>query len=353
MKSLLFKLYVKCSRLVSRIAFRCIFFGFFRNNSRITFAFNSESVRDGFGAQFHRICSIVHTAELIRSQVIRPKIEHVTIHPLDSFHNLEEMYKFLAPLNRELFQSKRFRDSALSPFDEKDIIWLTSLSMRTLVKIRLSSFLKKRNVLIICHDAHSIADIFTEDYGPNLSLFFDFSLDANQVDMADVVIHFRQGHGGFSVYPGQKIPRELSIQYFDFCLSKILSEKVNLHRSLTIFTDAPRENVMFAPPSEQEKLWDGMPGFDGKILTHLGRDLESHFKEKYSDKFNSIKIDRITDPFIMFKIMTQANFLIISRSSLSYISAILNKNGKIFSPPDFWHPSPKKWIKIKRRNFGS
>jgi hypothetical protein len=158
-----------------------------------------------------------------------------------------------------------------------------------------------------------------------------------------VVLHIRQGHGNFAIYPGQTIPRELPLSYFDALLDSILQLCGKSAYSLLIFTDAPKQNVSFIPPIEQESLWHGMPGYDGKNLVHRGKDLEGYFENKYSDSFTSIIVDRESNPLIMLERMTRACYLGVSRSSLSYISGILNSNGMVFYPPQFWHPRPKEW----------
>jgi len=39
----------------------------------------------------------------------------------------------------------------------------------------------------------------------------------------------------------------------------------------------------------------------------------------------------------------------MSRSSVSYVGALLNSEGKIYYPPDFWHNPLKKWVKISTK----
>jgi hypothetical protein len=43
--------------------------------------------------------------------------------------------------------------------------------------------------------------------------------------------------------------------------------------------------------------------------------------------------------------LATADILIMSRSSFSYVGAILNRNGIVLYHP-FWHPAPSSWITV-------
>ena len=49
------------------------------------------------------------------------------------------------------------------------------------------------------------------------------------------------------------------------------------------------------------------------------------------------------DPLDALCLMSNADFLIMSKSSLSFTGAVLNSKGKIFYPVGFWHPALNKW----------
>ena len=70
-----------------------------------------------------------------------------------------------------------------------------------------------------------------------------------------------------------------------------------------------------------------------------GNDLASSLK-KYGDRC-SIHIGG--NPLTAIKFMSESDYLIMGRSSLSYVAAILNKEGVIYYPPKFWHPPMSHW----------
>jgi hypothetical protein len=45
--------------------------------------------------------------------------------------------------------------------------------------------------------------------------------------------------------------------------------------------------------------------------------------------------------------MTQADVLIMSRSSLSYLAGLLNLKGTVYFPINFWHSPHQSWEKFR------
>ena len=63
----------------------------------------------------------------------------------------------------------------------------------------------------------------------------------------------------------------------------------------------------------------------------------------FRQKFRNLQIIRGGDPIEALLIMSQADFLVLSRSSLSYLGGILNHKGQVFPAKGFWHPSLSNW----------
>jgi len=343
-KRTLFNFYLQIKRSLSRRLLRLAFVYLKFGSPTFRFVYDSKSVTDGFGAQFHRICSIIHVSKMINGKIQRPKISQVAIHPLDPFQNIYEMELFLDGANAKLFERSGFSQDSIS--DKRTtlkFVRIKSVNIIGLIKLRIKYSFRNVEVVIVCQDAHSLADSFINSYRTNIYPFFEFLLDCKDYSTQCVVLHIRQGHGNFAIYPGQKISRELPIEYFDSIVDSIIRTVDVSDYELVIFTDAPKEDLAFSPPPQQEYLWRGMPGFDGQNLTHKGRDLEQHFTLKYSTEFSKVNLIRDINPVEMLLIMIGASYLGVSRSSLSFIAGILNPDGTIFAPPNFWHPSPKAW----------
>jgi hypothetical protein len=109
---------------------------------------------------------------------------------------------------------------------------------------------------------------------------------------------------------------------------------------ITVLSDAPQINLEFTPPANQGDLWKSSPKFVDEKLQVKGVNLESLFI------YPGIKTQIISggDPMLALDAMAHAHFLIMSRSSLSYVGALLNSRGQVIFPPLFWHKPLKRWL---------
>ena len=59
-----------------------------RIKAKVVVKYDAKQVKDGFGAQLHRIVSLLHVAHQLKFEVIKPEILEVAIHPLDPIKTL-------------------------------------------------------------------------------------------------------------------------------------------------------------------------------------------------------------------------------------------------------------------------
>ena len=110
---------------------------------------------------------------------------------------------------------------------------------------------------------------------------------------------------------------------------------------ITILTDAPDSISHYTPPESQRALWEGTPGFSDGIMTIQPMD----FSELGKITGIPINVVRGGNPLDAIRIMAAADFFVMSKSSLSYVGALLNKVGQIYWPKSFWHRPLNSWIK--------
>ena len=82
------------------------------------------------------------------------------------------------------------------------------------------------------------------------------------------------------------------------------------------------------------------PEFSSDHLLINGISDESFLRALPSDV--SVSIIRGGNPLISLAKMSSADTLIMSRSSLSYVAALLS-SGNIIYPKGFWHPPKSTW----------
>jgi hypothetical protein len=332
-----------------RVSFTQILIIVFRFSSKkITLSYNEKAVSDGFGAQLHRVFSLANVANAFGFSFEKPKLESLTIHPLDKYKTMKEMRDYLDQINPMLFQGEYFGNKLMADRNFQ----VESLKLNFLFFLLVRSLFSRKKIRILCCDAHSVSDCFVNNYKAALRQFFPTLLAWNETSKSktEIVVHYRRGPGEFAVYPGQKISRELKIEYYLESISRIL-EASKFPLRIVVFTDAPKEKIAFRPPIHQAKLWEGSPGFSNGEVTYFGSDIEKYLFEELSHKKNlsDILILRESDPLSMIRRMSQARYLIISRSSLSYVAGLINLSGEIHYPPEFWHPKLRHWKFMRLR----
>ena len=303
-----------------------------RNSARIQLSYASESVHDGLGAQIQRLLSVEAFARSLGATHISMPLKQIAIHPLDPFQSIEEMQDFLKTVNR-IFG---FGENDIKAF--KVTHRVNKLTTFGLFKILVELITNKKIIHISTCEIYDIIDFLPNFYAENLSqrrFLMDVPRDAALENF--ICVHFRQGVGGKVVYPGQKLPRELDIEYF----TETLSNSDYVGKRILVLTDAPSSSMTYQPVMDQKHLWDGTPKFSNGKMSISGYDLKKAFGEKGFE----VEVISGGDPLEAFFLMLDCNILVMSRSSLSYSAAILNRKATIYYPPGFWHPPMRDWNK--------
>ena len=301
--------------------------------SRTNFRMGYRTLKkfDGLGAQLQRVIAVRGLSKYLGIPLVQPPITRVATHPLDGFTDREEFVEYLEMINR-MVGSKSI-ESGYEVYDVDD------LSFSNLVNcIWRTGVLNHKIHLLITHP-YRFVDAKPMIY--KLALDDDFRQRIREFRTAAkpsaVALHHRQGVGGMSIQPGQSKPRELELSAYIPVIRKIIqNEEI---KSLTIFTDAPAEVLIFHIPDDQMESWKGLPGIEKNIMA---------ISEQNFDSLNvlnlSIKIIRGGNPLLSLIAMSQSEILILSNSSFGYVSALLAEHENVFIPKTFWHPQLKGWI---------
>jgi hypothetical protein len=268
-------------------------------------------------------------------------IHEVQIHPLDPFQDENSYRDYLFRLNRSILM-----DDVGDNRSFQEILVLKSISLGKLFRYQVLSKALNRNFLLLITDPYPISEYLVKSF-PDIRDYlspnnFWFESRTEPSSKPKVVIHHRYGVGGKAIYPGQSISRELDVSYFIGILDLISSryEKFsNGHMEISLLTDAPLGEITYAPPEDQLDLWEGTPNFQDGVVKIVGASLEEIFMK--SGYLISVKSGG--DPLEAILEMSQSDYLITARSSLSYVAGILNKSGTVFSAPGFWHSPLPSW----------
>jgi len=155
-----------------------------------------------------------------------------------------------------------------------------------------------------------------------------------------IAIHYRWGVGGKQIQKGESITRELDFEYYFKVVENIKSLHSNVNYKLVIVTDAPGKSLVYEPPKEQKIRWVGSPGFSQDKNTIEVSGIDMH--ELFSGLGMEIEIVSGGNPLDAIAILANSEHLVMSRSSLSFVAALLSKT-EVYFPASFWHRPLKKW----------
>ena len=309
-----------------------------KSNGSIVITFEANSAVDGTGAQLQRLISVYAFAKYFGFKYEHSGIKQVSVHALDPFQTEELYIQYLEELNAFIqFSNMEKRLSLVSEFQNYKIKFWKFMFL--LLKNRLRPNLQKFSVL----EPYPITE-FSPGALPSIrNVVAINSRRATSVPHPYIALHYRQGVGGFVLYPGQNISRETPLIQFEEVLKGIINNSPSpAALSLVILTDAPTSITYYEPPLDQQHLWIGTPGFtDGKM------EIQPLDFEYLSQRFDlPIKVIRGGNPLDAIEIMAEAEYLLMGKSSLSYVAGLLNKSGKIYSPRNFWHRPLPGWRKF-------
>ena len=142
-----------------------------------------------------------------------------------------------------------------------------------------------------------------------------------------------------ALFHGQNSPRELPSEYFKRILMTIMAKSGIKFTNLVILTDSPLTDTLYKINPDQIPLWENTPGYKDGYLSIKGKDILGEFSDL------NLKVSVIVggDPIFSLGALQKAEYFIMSKSSFSYVAAILNSRGKIYFPSEFWHPKMRHW----------
>jgi len=333
MKKYIRKIFRLLRRYITFTAILLITPIFRKISSRIYISYDGELIQDGVGAQVQRIMAISGLAGFFGANYQHRGIVDITTHPMDPFQSPAQRVQFVKRLNSLISPKAR---SVVVP-NSSELARVPVLNLNRFIYLVLKSFLLKRSIHILTTECYEIVDAFPSIYMYHrLYLSIDFRSGAIS-NHGEVCVHYRRGVGGMAIYHNQSSPRELSLQYYLDVLRRIkVEEQVNC---LKVLTDSPLVDTVYRVGSDQLSLWQNTPGYANESLHIKGMDIPEDFR------LLELEVEVIVggDPIESLAILQNATILVMSKSSFSYVAALLNEGGQIYFPADFWHPKLKGW----------
>jgi len=308
---------------------------------KIFLTYNNKEIQDGYFAQLQRVIAIRAIAIKYKFSYFHSEIINLIPTQLDSFQSELQIQNYLDNINKKYAYKS---DSFDTEFEKTIDILAPTIKKLFLLKIR--NLLSKESILVRITIPYRIIEKNPDSYMKSIDLISNKN-DNYTVDKQSIVIHARRGVAIQHVVPGEKIVRALDDNYFLTIINQIVNKSRTTSKfDLVILTDAPESDVFYKPLTKDKNAWQQFDKYNSEhgilIQGHKFKNIIENFK-------GNCTIIRGGDIDKSLDIIRTAGHFIMSRSSMSYVGALLNSEGKIYYPPDFWHNPLKKWIKISTK----
>lgn len=303
---------------------------------KFALTYDNTASFDGTGAQIQRILGIYAICRRFDIPYLHSGISELIITPLDPYQTESELQLYLQRLN-EYFSFPTDQTAGGSRVISK----LQTLSRFKLFQIRMANkFNTGKLELIAIANPFQILNRIPDIYALGAKEVNNHNSD---LKYKRIVVHYRRGTNSMDILPGESTPRGLSNEWYLRTLRKYVSiyRQGDIDFTIQIYTDMPKASFTYVPNKFQSHLWSYEPRFKDGAVEVIGEDVKTTVFAEFG---NNVFVQHGGDPLEGLISMSEADILIASRSSYSYVGGLLNLNGKIIIPPGFWHSKLKSWV---------
>ena len=293
----------------------------------LSITYDNRTLQDGAGAQLQRIIGIYAISKFFRIDYIHSPLKEVLVHPNDGVASNSHYSTLLQDLNQLVkFESTRRNFS----IDEE--VYVNHLGTKQflyfLLRYKFSSKHLNLVVLLPYPLLNRIPRILAK-----FKKSYDFGIDLEE---KLVCVHVRQsGPDSTFILKGEGQTRNLPSEYYIEkirCLRRTMSDSEFDSLKILVVTDEPREELNFNPYLGQEKLWNdaGYPLKSNGIHFTAGgtaSEIKRHFP--------NCEVQYGGSPAGAIKTLASGEYLVMSRSSLSYVAGLISRTRNILPPPAF------------------
>lgn len=301
----------------------------------IALTYDNTASFDGTGAQVQRILGVYAVCKRFKIPYVHSRIADLIITPLDPFQTESELGDYLNRVNDYFSFPSSERN-----IDEDSKSLLQTLTRSKLLEIRIRNKIKfGQSETIAVANPFRILNQF-----PNIYRLAARDLNKPSVPSPKkrIVLHYRRGSNTLDILPGESSPRALFNEWYVKTLRKYVSKYLETEEdfSVEVYTDMPKATFTYYPMTFQSNLWANEPRYSDGAIEMLGEDLQETVFHEFG---KLLTVHHGGDPLQGLIAMSQADILITSRSSYSYVGGLLNLRGQVIIPPGFWHQKLDGW----------
>lgn len=311
----------------------------------VCLSFNNHNSKDGIGAQVIRIIDTYSLSKHFKMGFVNSPILQFDSNPGDNLNTPEDKLNFLTELNdflnlEDLSCNKSHR---IRQLNYSKVFQLPgTLSAYFILKKIFSYFLNHHELLII-NDPYRL----TLRY-PNIRSHFiratrNLTINANNDDICRIHVHIRRGLISKNKLSNRFVPTS-------WYLSLLLPIQATLDNcgvkyEFTIHTDVHEGNRQWASSGVSTESMEYLQSGGNETDKDFNFTLDyEDFTTSLSD-LNVIRIVTELNPLDSWKLMQEADILVIGKSSFSFVGALLNQSALVISPVGFY-AGPSDWTYV-------
>ncbi len=301
----------------------------------LTLTYDNLAKQDGIGAQLQRIFGIYSISKRFHLGYLHSPIIETAQELAHNVSSDEELKKLLEQINA-IFN---FPSRSSVSFDEEIVIH--NLNLKILFEVYLRSLFTKRSILLRVCLPFGVMDKHPNWYeyaGSYLRTTFPATRPQKH---KPVVVHVRHGYKPIVGKNDSSAPRFLPLTYYSDALKNVLKkEDLDINIEIVVHTDIPDKSGYWKPFQDSKLSELASIGYqiDKNTLAFEGIDL----RNSYFSEFPNLTVKYCAPILETLQDMINADVLLMSRSSFSYISGIINQKS-VYIPRSHGHSKMSKW----------
>lgn len=298
---------------------------FSTNSSWLALTYANDKKTDGVGSQLHRIYGIYAASRLLHLPYIHSPLLRVDYQGLSALEENNSDSEFASRFNK-LFSIPSDLDLPKTYITYE----AENLNLKIFSSLKKEAESNKIFTLLRIINPYGVIDIYPEAY-QFVEQVSPFRIYQKKSTTICIGIHVRRGDL-FAAAPDRLLPNSYYLSLVR-TISRIFDE-LRLNYTFELHTEVPTNS--FTVTKDHHGVFD--LAVENMVISPELSKLED---------FDTIpRLEKIinADPIESIRRMATSDVLIMSRSSFSYLGAILNFKGIIIYH-DFWHPMLNDWIR--------
>lgn len=302
---------------------------------RIYITYDNQKKQDGIGAQLQRIFGLYSISRKLHLGYLHSPILD-TLEELA--HNVTSEFE-MQTLLKDINSKYNFPSDVEIEFDEEIVVH--NISLKFIAILYLKCVLSRKSILLRVCLPFGITDKHPNWYEYAGAYLRPNLLTENKNREKNFVVHVRYGYKPMLGSIETSAPRFLPLTYYADAVKSILNnEKLNIITKIVVHTDIPDKSGIWKPFQESKLSELSAIGYEMQenTLSFNGLDLRGD----YFSEFPVVEVKYCAPILETLSDLINADVLLMSRSSFSYIAGIIN-NKSVYIPRSHGHAKLSRW----------